>query len=86
NYGIEYMIAATILTGFIQILLGYLGIHRLMKFISKPVMLGFVNALAILIFLAQVHQLVGGNQATYIVVFLAVLGMFIIPKFFATIP
>lgn len=52
NHGIEYMIAATILTGVFQLLFGYLGIHKLMRFISKPVMMGFVNALALLIFLA----------------------------------
>lgn len=50
NHGIEYMIAATILTGVFQLLFGYLGIHKLMRFISKPVMMGFVNALALLIF------------------------------------
>ncbi len=64
NYGIEYMIAATILTGIIQLVLGYLGIQKFMKFIPKPVMLGFVNALALLIFIAQIQQLGGKNTSS----------------------
>ena len=86
NHGLEYMIAATILTGIIQLILGYLGIHKLMKYISKPVMLGFVNALAILIFLAQVQQLGNTNSATYIMVGVTIGMMYLLPKVSKTIP
>lgn len=86
NHGIEYMIAATVLTGIIQLVLGYLGIHKLMKFISKPVMLGFVNALAILIFMAQIQQLVNVTTMTYVVVGVSILFMFFYPKFLRVFP
>ncbi len=45
NHGVEYMFLATILAGILQVILGYLKIGNLMKFIPKPVMIGFVNAL-----------------------------------------
>lgn len=61
NHGIEYMIAATILTGVFQLLFGYLGIHKLMRFISKPVMMGFVNALALLIFFSA-NSTIGASK------------------------
>ncbi|MEM7285731.1 MAG: SulP family inorganic anion transporter [Actinomycetota bacterium] len=53
EYGVGYLFAATILAGVLQIGLGYLGVGSLMRFVPRTVMLGFVNALAILIFLAQ---------------------------------
>lgn len=86
NYGVEYMIAATILTGFIQLTLGYLGIQKFMKFIPKPVMLGFVNALALLIFIAQIQQLGGKNSWTYIMVLVTIAMMYLIPKMTKVIP
>lgn len=86
NHGLEYMITATILTGIIQLILGYLGIHKLMKYISKPVMLGFVNALAILIFLAQVQQLGDKNIATYVMVGVTIGMMYLLPKISKAIP
>jgi len=57
EYGIEYLFAATILAGILQVGLGYLGVGELMRFVPRTVMLGFVNALAILIFLAQVPHI-----------------------------
>jgi len=63
DHGIEYLFAATILAGAIQIGLGYLGVGSLMRFVPRTVMVGFVNALAILIFLAQVpHILLNGED------------------------
>lgn len=47
DYGLQYLLAATLLTGFIQILLSYIGIHKLMSFVARAVVVGFVNALAI---------------------------------------
>ena len=53
DYGLEYLIAAVILGGMVQILLALAGVARLMRFVPRSVMVGFVNALAILIFMAQ---------------------------------
>lgn len=53
EHGLQYLMAVTILTGVIQIIAGYLKLGNLMRFVSKPVITGFVNALAILIFMAQ---------------------------------
>src|SRR5699024_9617623 len=68
DYGLDYLLAATILTGIIQILFGVFKIAKLMKFIPNAVMIGFVNALAILIFMAQVPHFVGINNVTYVFV------------------
>ena len=63
DHGVEYLFAATILTGVLQIGFGYLGVGNLMRFIPRTVMLGFVNALAILIFLAQIPHIFLGDEA-----------------------
>ena len=86
SHGLEYMIAATILTGIMQLVLGYLGIQKLMKFIPKTVMFGFVNALAILIFLAQVQQLPGQSLWTYSMVILTIILMYGLPKVTKAVP
>lgn len=64
EYGVGYLFAATILAGFIQIGFGYLGVGDLMRFVPRTVMVGFVNALAILIFLAQVPHILLSDEAT----------------------
>ncbi|TWH18428.1 SulP family sulfate permease [Prauserella rugosa] len=58
EYGVDYLLATVILGGLIQIVLGLLGVAKLMRFIPRSVMVGFVNALAILIFLSQVPHLI----------------------------
>jgi sulfate permease, SulP family len=65
DYGVQYLFAATILMGVFQIIAGILKFGRLMRFVSQSVLTGFVNALAILIFLAQIPQLVGVPNVTY---------------------
>ncbi|MDP5031880.1 MAG: SulP family inorganic anion transporter [Paraglaciecola sp.] len=57
EHGLEYLLAATLLTGLLQILAGYLKLGSLMRFVSRSVVTGFVNALAILIFMAQLPEL-----------------------------
>lgn len=57
EHGLEYLLAATLLTGVIQIGLSYIGIDKLMSFVARAVVVGFVNALAILIFMAQLPEL-----------------------------
>lgn len=86
THGLDYMIAATLLTGLLQLILGYLGVHRLLKYVSKTVMFGFVNALAILIFMSQVNQLPNQTIWTYVMVGLSVLLMITIPKVTKILP
>ncbi|OZA30117.1 MAG: sodium-independent anion transporter [Hydrogenophilales bacterium 17-61-9] len=57
EHGLEYLLAATLLTGVLQIAMGYLRLGSLMRFVSRSVVTGFVNALAILIFMAQLPEL-----------------------------
>ena len=57
DHGLQYLLAATVLAGLLQIAAGFLGLGYVMRFVSKSVMTGFVNALAVLIFLAQVPEL-----------------------------
>lgn len=61
EHGLEYLLAATLLTGVLQIIAGYIKLGSLMRFVSRSVVTGFVNALAILIFIAQLPEL---NPAT----------------------
>ncbi|MDO3388272.1 SulP family inorganic anion transporter [Gilvimarinus sp. SDUM040013] len=61
DHGLEYLLAATLLTGVFQIIAGLLKLGSLMRFVSRSVVTGFVNALAILIFLAQLPEITGGN-------------------------
>jgi len=57
DYGLQYLLAATLLTGVLQIIAGYIQLGRLMSFVARSVVTGFVNALAILIFMAQLPEL-----------------------------
>jgi len=65
DHGLEYLLAATLLTGVLQIIAGYLKLAELMRFVSRSVVTGFVNALAILIFLAQLPELTGVTWHVY---------------------
>lgn len=65
DHGVEYLFAATILMGILQVIAGFLRLDLLMQFVSRSVVTGFVNALAILIFIAQIPQLVDVTWLTY---------------------
>ena len=65
DHGLEYLLAATILTGVLQIVAGWIRLGVLMQFVSRSVITGFVNALAILIFLAQLPELTGVTWHVY---------------------
>lgn len=65
QHGLEYLLAATLLTGIIQIVAGYLKLGSLMRFVSRSVVTGFVNALAILIFMAQLPELTNVTWHVY---------------------
>lgn len=86
EHGVEYLFAATILMGFIQLLLGILKVGRLMKFIPRSVMIGFVNALGIMIFMSQIEHIFGISTSTYIYVITTLLIVYVIPRFFKAIP
>ena len=86
DYGVEYLLAATILMGLIQLILGLLKVGRLMKFIPRSVMIGFVNALGIMIFMSQIEHIFGISISTYIYVIVTLLIVYIIPRFFKAIP
>lgn len=68
THGLEYLLAATLLTGLLQILAGFLRLGDLMRFVSRSVVTGFVNALAILIFLAQLPELTNVSWVVYAMV------------------
>ena len=64
-HGVEYILPAMILAGFIQILFGLTGLSRMMRYIPRSVMIGFVNALGILIFFAQVPHIWGQSGVVW---------------------
>lgn len=68
DHGLNYLFAATILMGVVQIVAGFLRLDLLMQYVSRSVITGFVNALAILIFMAQLPQLTGVGWETYAMV------------------
>ncbi|MCG7311460.1 SulP family inorganic anion transporter [Brachybacterium sp. ACRRE] len=88
EYGLDYFIATVILAGLLQIVLALLGVAKLMRFIPRSVMTGFVNALAILIFTAQLPHLFG-DDIPWIVYPLVVAGlaiMVLVPRLTTAVP
>jgi SulP family sulfate permease len=86
DHGVQYLFAATILMGLFQILAGLLQLGRLMRFVSQSVMTGFVNALAILIFLAQMPELTGVTPATYGLIALGLAIIYGFPRITRAVP
>lgn len=86
DHGLGYLIAAVILGGIIQVTLAVLGVARLMRFIPRSVMVGFVNALAILIFAAQVPYLLGVPWLVYPLVAVALAIMVGLPRLTKAVP
>lgn len=68
DHGLQYLLAATVLTGVLQMLAGWLKLGELMRFVSRSVITGFVNALAILIFMAHLPELTNVNWHVYAMV------------------
>ncbi len=68
DHGLQYLLAASVLAGVLQVLCGIFRLNYVMRFVSRSVMTGFVNALAILIFMAQLPELVGVPWLTYVMV------------------
>ncbi|MCG8398125.1 SulP family inorganic anion transporter [Bacillus atrophaeus] len=86
DHGVQYLFAATILTGVFQLVFGWLKVARFMKFIPRSVMVGFVNALAILIFMAQVPHFIGISTMTYIFVAATLAIIYLLPRITKAIP
>ncbi|WP_218682263.1 MULTISPECIES: SulP family inorganic anion transporter [Microbacterium] len=86
EYGMDYFIATVLLGGLIQIVLALLGVAKLMRFIPRSVMVGFVNALAILIFTAQLPQLFGVPWLVYPLVAVGLAILFLMPRITKVVP
>lgn len=86
EHGLDYFIATVILAGILQVLLAVLGVAKLMRFIPRSVMTGFVNALAILVFLAQLVHLVDVPWLVYPLVAGGILIMVLMPRLTKVIP
>ncbi len=79
EHGLQYLLAATILTGIIQIIAGYFKVAKLMRFVSKAVVYGFLNALAILIFAAQLPEMGRMDGMGYVFVALGLAMIYLFP-------
>ena len=86
QYGLDYFIATVILAGVVQVIFGVLGVAKLMRFIPRSVMVGFVNALAILIFTSQFPALIGVPWLVYPLVAVGLLIMFLLPRITSVVP
>lgn len=86
DYGLGYLFATTVLTGVLQIIWGWVKLGNQMRFVPRPVMIGFVNALAILIFNAQLPELGDANPAVYALVAAGLLIIYGLPRFTKAVP
>ncbi|WQZ91948.1 SulP family inorganic anion transporter [Helicobacter pylori] len=86
NYGLEYAGVATLMAGVLQILLGYLKIGNLLRFIPQSVMYGFVNALGILLLMEQFKFLQNQNLGVFILLAIGILIIYLFPLITKKIP
>jgi sulfate permease, SulP family len=86
QHGVDYLLATVILGGLLQVLLGLLGVARLMRFLPRSVMVGFVNSLAILIFTAQLPHLLDVPWLVYPLVALGIGIMLLLPRLTKAVP
>lgn len=86
DHGLQYLLAATILTGGLQICAGVFKLGNLMRFVSRSVVTGFVNALAILIFMAQLPEFEGASVTMYGMVAVGLGIIYILPRFTKAVP
>jgi sulfate permease, SulP family len=85
-HGLDYLLAATLLTGLFQVIFGLARLDVLMRFVSRSVRTGFVNALAILIFSAQVPQMLGVSWHTYAMIAAGLAIIYLVPRITTAIP
>ncbi len=86
EHGLQYLLATTLLTGVLQILIGWAGFAKMMRFVSRSVITGFANALAILIFLAQLPELVHVPWTVYVLVAAGLAIIYLFPYATKAIP
>ncbi|GAA4974274.1 SulP family inorganic anion transporter [Kineococcus glutinatus] len=86
SHGLDHLLVAVVLGGLVQIALGLLGVARLMRFIPRSVMVGFVNALAILVATAQLPHLVGVPWAVYPIVVAGIAIILLVPRLTTAVP
>lgn len=86
DHGLQYLLAATVLTGVLQVLAGVFKLGNLMRFVSRSVVTGFVNALAILIFLAQLPEFKGQGWQMYAMVAAGLVIIYGLPRFVRSVP
>ena len=86
EHGLEYLLAATVLAGLLQIAAGLLKLGYVMRFVSRSVMTGFVNALAILIFMAQLPELTHVPWLTYVMVAAGLAIIYLLPRITTAVP
>ncbi|MBD7994775.1 SulP family inorganic anion transporter [Arthrobacter sp. Sa2CUA1] len=86
SHGVEYLVPTVILAGIFQILLALAGVAKLMRFIPRSVMVGFVNALAILVFSSQLPELIGVPWLVYPIVAVGLLIVFLLPQLTTAVP
>ncbi|MHC9296100.1 SulP family inorganic anion transporter [Mycobacterium sp. LTG2003] len=86
SHGLDYLVAAVILAGVLQLALGGLGVAKLMRFVPRSVMVGFVNALAVLIFISQLPHLLGVPWLVYPLVVVGIAIIVALPKLTTVIP
>lgn len=86
SHGLQYLLAATLMAGLFQIAFGLMKLDVLMRFVSRSVRTGFVNALAILIFSAQVPQMLGVSWHTYAMIGLGLAIIYLVPRITTAIP
>lgn len=86
DYGLDYFVSTVLLAGVFQILLAVLGVAKLMRFIPRSVMVGFVNALSILVFIAQLKELINVPWMVYPLVAVSLVILILMPRIFTVIP
>ncbi|SDU95233.1 sulfate permease, SulP family [Microlunatus sagamiharensis] len=86
EHGIDYLVVTVLLAGALQVVLGLLGVARLMRFVPRSVMVGFVNALAILIFTSQLPYLIGVPWLVYPLVAVAIAVIVLLPRVTTVVP
>jgi sulfate permease, SulP family len=86
EHGVGYLVATIVLAGLLQVLLAILGVAKLMRFIPRSVMIGFVNALAILVFVSQVPHLLGVPWLVYPLTAVGIVVMALLPKVTTVVP
>ncbi|MCU7367608.1 SulP family inorganic anion transporter [Pantoea stewartii] len=86
DHGLQYLLAATVLTGLLQLIAGYLKLGALMRFVSRSVVTGFVNALAILIFMAQLPELTNVTWHVYALTAAGLAIIYLFPYLNKTLP